>query len=297
MHFPSLQIWKLTFILSSVIILLVSYFSENIGFYIFEMQVDQSFSQEAEDFTGKKGVIIGASMIRQGLSDPIDIENLISAKQELSTSWVKITKGGLKFEVEDFLKSDVFRTKIRAYQPDYFVFQESFFCFEKKELSNKYHPRIQFGLRTLLRKLYESNSAPPKEMMNNNHLRKTLLDTSQLKQHIQTVLRKEPRTKEENPLLVQFLEELRDMGTDVIIFNVPYFDELELKMDSLRKDRKYTDFKRFCITRYGAEFWDVSRPFSFKDFYDESHMNAKGEKLLTDWFVKRIGEHIESKNR
>lgn len=286
---PPLKVWTWSILISVLLLLSLTcylqFFGSNLN--LANDEIKKAFDQASQN-RDIKILLLGNSLTQQGISDPDELEKLLSHRADKNVSIVKLVRGGAQLEY--FIENDFFKHKLSEFKPDYLIIQEAVFCFERSGFLYKYHLRHYFTFGEFLRRLISKNTS--NTMQNDNSKVGNSIDTTQLLPLKKRAIQKKIRSSGDSVLLNHMLKKTDANDTKLLILRVPYPHPIELAMDSLRATDKYTNYRKWTIDRYNAQYINAEMKMPFRNYFDHGHMNDKGEKIFTKWFINEMAEII-----
>ncbi|WP_416865654.1 MAG: hypothetical protein ACMVP2_25420 [Imperialibacter sp.] len=233
-------------------------------------------------------VLIGSSLIHQGLNDSEEIEKNLKEKYNTDFSVVKIYRRG--GSVGDFYQSENLTDEIIAFKPQHLFIQESLIAFYKEE---KFTLGKRISTRAL-RELFQNDRDksnivfPP----NDNELQINTVDSVKLEDKIREIEASKVVDGVKKDGMEKFLRQMTENDIKLVAINIPYPSKLENVMDSLRGSNAYKDLVEWYKGNFGFDFLDIDRDLPFSCYFDLAHMNPKGEEIYTSWFIDQVGGRV-----
>ncbi len=91
----------------------------------------------------------------------------------------------------------------------------------------------------------------------------------------------------------RLLKEREGQGKDVVILQMPRPAVIEKRLEvgvfEIGKQHLIEDYKN----QLDLQYWSFSQSLPFSSFWDLSHMNARGQKIYSDWLFGEIKQHYQ----
>lgn len=286
---PPIKVWILTFAIALLSLIFSKEYFTHLENEYFDLQLRNTFKKKKSVSTDPiRIVLIGSSLIHQGLNDAEEIEENLKERYNAEFSVVKIYRRG--GSVSDFYRNENLANEIIAFKPQYLFIQESLIAFyeeEKFTLGKRISTR---ALRELFQKDREKSNIifPP----NDNELQINTGDSLRLEDKIRETEGSKVVDGVMKGGLEKFLRRMTKNDIKLVAINIPYPNKLENVMDSLRGSNAYKELVEWYKGDFGFDFLDIDIDMPFSYYFDLAHMNPKGEEIYTDWFIDQVGEQV-----
>ncbi|MEQ9008432.1 MAG: hypothetical protein RLP12_11145, partial [Ekhidna sp.] len=188
--------------------------------------------------------------------------------------------------LEDFTGNQLLLDRLKTYNPDYLLIQESFLLVDRIKDVNSFSLRNTISFQNIKEMTLRSPDVMERGIKNKNTLN-VYSDSLTRSSHF--------LTRRSNIRSFSSLEAFSNLNSELLVFEIPLPSFLETVMDSIRQSDQYREV--YTTTKKLSNFRYIKYPYShpFSHYYDESHMNDIGEQIFTTWFLKKISEiHKES---
>jgi len=276
-----LKLWLLTGIILSLFVGVFHFQRVNIRHFLFNKPIEVAFAAAKPKEGDIKVVMICTSFGRDGLSDPLVLEELSKDNQQgLTYSFVKLVKaGGI---LEDFTENSILVAQINDFNPDYVIIQESFSFFQVVEENRSFGFQKDLHiLKHLKALLFGAEEVYLHAMKNKGRLFNPEFDSMLIEQNSATGRMVRP----DEMKLSRFI---RKLTAQTIILQIPFSSHFEIKIDSLRRSESYTSLFEKEKSRSGFSYFAFAKQMPYKYYYDNTHLNNWGEELYTDWFLNQL---------
>ncbi|CAD5276500.1 MULTISPECIES: SGNH/GDSL hydrolase family protein [unclassified Imperialibacter] len=286
---PPIKVWILTFAIALLCLIFSKEYFTHLENEYFGLQLHNTFEKKKSVSADQiRIVLIGSSLIHQGLNDAEEIEKKLKERYSADFSVVKVYRRG--GSVSDFYQSEILIDEITAFSPHYLFIQESLITFYEEE---KFTLGKRISTRAL-RELFQNEGKrsnivfPP----NDNELQLNIGDSLKLDEKLKEIELTRVIDGAEKVGLGRFLRQMTENDIKLVAINIPYPNKLENVMDSLRDSSAYKDLVEWYEGDFGFDFLDIDRDMPFNCYFDLAHMNPKGEQMYTSWFIDQVGGRV-----
>lgn len=277
MNYPPLKVWLITLLLFSVTFFVNGFFQDEIHRFFLDRRFEYVFSTQATTTDDVKVVILCSSLGHQAIGDVALLDDMMPVfDQAFDYEFVKLTVTGAN--LEDFTGSQLLMDQLVAYDPDILVIQESFLFFDRKEYLQSYS--LRRTVTRILKNLFSNPQSSEKALL--NRVTEEVYKDS-LRYHSPFLSRRVEVRKQ--PSLNLFSEKLDAV---IVVAEVPLPELYERAMDEKRGSDVYTSLFRAEYKLTSFHYLDFKEPLPFSYYYDESHMNDRGEWKYTNWLLQKL---------
>lgn len=122
----------------------------------------------------------------------------------------------------------------------------------------------------------------------NEHLNAGVADTIQYGAQLRDIKQRPVRPYASQHPLHQYLQILRNKGTQIVILHFPRPAPLEQAIYSGKARQQLLALRAHYQLTDHTEYWHEPERYPFGDFYDYAHLNLKGREIYSAWLTRHL---------
>ena len=301
-HVPPVKIWiwvLVTFFLLQLIVIL--YYNDRKHSSVNENSFLSQLSDMKRAFVQKdkptyKAVIIGSSLVANGVACPDEIEGILAEYPTKNIVLNKIWKPNDQFK--QLVEKNKIIDELLSLKPDLVCIQTELAAIGYNEIEKhfytdfqKYVQTLAFRNTTLVKDVFKIGKADFIKCKDNFIDFEVMEDSMKFRP-----LKRFVKNNTEVQFVVEQLKTLKKAGIKVVLVDIPRPQQVEKMM--------YAEpFRRnliACLNIYQHDneipLWSYTgTPMYFKYFYDGGHLNKEGRHLFTKNLLEKIIKEMEAK--